>query len=336
VGFDISDITPCAGAATTITFTGSTGYNASATWNWGGGVIQSGSGFGPFSVQYQHSGAITLSVVDGVCTVNVPAQQVTVIPLPVADFSPDVKTGCPDMPVIFSNQSQNADAWIWRFGDGDQSAATGPEHVYTKPGTYNVTLIAVAQQQCFDTLTQTALINVQPSPVAAFSTFPGVNSPQEFSDAYFSFSNNSQNAVSYVWDFGDNTTSEATAPGHTYYQPGNYRVTLHVMNDIGCTDSTSQAWLMVVPDKILRIPNAFSPNGDGVNDRWEIAGLRAIPGCQVEIFNRWGQQIYESMGYEQPWDGTWHGQLMPVGTYYYVIKTKPKDKPYAGWVALLR
>lgn len=336
VGFTLSDPTPCTGGLITVTFTGNAGANATANWNWGGGVVQSGNGLGPYSVQYQQNGAVSLTVTDGVCTVNVPTQQVTVIPLPVAAFSVDTITGCPDLPVSFINQSQQADSWLWRFGDGDLSSAENPVHTYTTAGTYTVTLIAAAQQQCFDTLVQTALINVQPSPVAAFTVQPRVNVPLEYSEAHFSFSNQSQNAVNYLWDFGDSNTTDSRDPQHRYELPGSYRVILTVKNDIGCVDSLSLAWLIVTPDKVLRIPNAFSPNGDGINDRWEIDGLRGIPGCQVEIFNRWGQPVYESIGYERPWDGTWKGRQSPTGTYYYVIRAKPKDKPYTGWVALLR
>jgi len=336
VGFTLSDPTPCAGDLITVSSTGNASNNATASWTWGGGVVQSGSGFGPFTVQYQQNGAVTLTVTDGVCTVNVPQQPVTVIPLPLAAFSVDTTTGCPDFPVTFTNQSQQSDTWQWRFGDGDFSSAQTPTHTYTSAGTYTVTIIAGAQQQCFDTLEQTALIKVQASPVAAFTVQPGANIPLEYSEAHFSFSNQSQHALSYAWDFGDGSTDLSRDPQHRYALPGSYRVTLTIMNEIACVDSTSLAWLIVVPDKVLRIPNAFSPNGDGINDRWEIDGLRGIPGCQVEIFNRWGQPVYESIGYERPWDGTWHGKQSPTGTYYYVIRAKPKDKPYTGWVAILR
>jgi len=336
VSFDVSDLSPCAGAAATVTFTGNAGTNALPAWTFNGAAVQSGSGFGPYTLQYNASGTVTLTVTEGACTVSAPPQQVTVIPMPVAAFNPDVTTGCPDLPVTFTNQSQNADSWLWRFGDGEFSSAASPVHDYTTDGNYTITLIAGAQGQCFDTLVQTALINVVPLPVARFTTLPGVNEPLEFSEALFSFTNQSANGTAYTWDFGDGSTTTEAAPSHRYALPGEYRVTLVVTNDIGCTDSTSQAWLKVIPDAVLHVPNAFSPNGDGINDRWEIPGLAGIPGCQVTVFNRWGQPIFESTGYRQPWDGTWHGRQMPVGTYYYVIKAKQKDKPYAGWVALLR
>ncbi|KAA2242559.1 T9SS type B sorting domain-containing protein [Chitinophaga agrisoli] len=336
VGFEVSDLTPCAGTATIISFTGNVSNAATAAWDWGGGTVQRGSGLGPFDVVYTNSGAINLTVTDGACIVTATPRQVTVIPVPLAAFSPDVTVGCPDLPVVFTNQSQNADSWFWRFGDSDLSSEQNPAHTYTVPGAYTVTLVAGAQQQCFDTLVETALINVQPSPVAAFTVIPGLDTELEFSEALFSFSNQSSGATAYNWDFGEGNSATEANPQHRYGLPGDYRVTLQITSEIGCTDTTSRAWLKIIPDKVLHIPNAFSPNGDGINDRWEIAGLQGIPGCHVEIFNRWGQRIYESIGYAHPWDGTWQGHLLPLGTYYYVIKAKAKDKPYAGWVALLR
>jgi len=84
------------------------------------------------------------------------------------------------------------------------------------------------------------------------------------------------------------------------------------------------------------IPNVFSPNGDGINDKWEVPHLAKYPGCSVQIFTRYGQQIFYSDGYDQPWDGTFKGKLMPVGTYYYVIEPKNGVPRFSGYVVLLR
>ena len=140
--------------------------------------------------------------------------------------------------------------------------------------------------------------------------------------------------VYYKWDFGDNTNSALNNVTHQYQQPGDFVVTLHAINDIGCEDTAVRKFMMVIPDKVLVIPNVFSPNGDGVNDTWEIAGLRGVTNCSVEIFNRWGQQVYNSHEYNVPWDGTWKGKPLPVGTFYYIIKTATRN--YNGWVALIR
>lgn len=325
----------CADETTTITFTGNTSPDAVPTWDWGGGTVQSGSGFGPYDVKYATTGNINLTVTDGACTATATPATINVIQFPVPAFTPDLTQGCAPAVVNFDNKSQHADSYQWTFGDGATSAIEDPSHTYSNTGVYTVTLIATAQGQCSTTLTKTSLISIVPNPIALFSSAPGQNIAVEFKAANFTFTNNSQNGVSYEWDFGDGNSSTEFSPEHKYEVTGDFRVTLYVFNDIGCIDSISRAYYKVIPDLLLDIPNAFSPNGDGINDRWEIDGLKARPNATTEIFNRYGQIVFKGIGFS-PWNGTWKGQLMPFGTYYYIIKTGPGEKPYSGWVTLLR
>ncbi len=87
---------------------------------------------------------------------------------------------------------------------------------------------------------------------------------------------------------------------------------------------------------IIVIPNAFTPNGDGVNDIWDIQALQGYPQCTVNIFNRYGAMVYSSIGYPKAWDGTYGGSALPVGTYYYIIDLKNGRKKLAGPVTILR
>jgi gliding motility-associated-like protein len=84
------------------------------------------------------------------------------------------------------------------------------------------------------------------------------------------------------------------------------------------------------------IPNTFTPNGDGRNDTWVIKGLEYYPQSTVNIFNRWGQKLYSSVGYPIPWDGEYNGKALPSGTYYYIIDLKNRQPVIAGWVAIIR
>lgn len=86
----------------------------------------------------------------------------------------------------------------------------------------------------------------------------------------------------------------------------------------------------------LTIPSAFTPNGDGINDLWDIKGLFYYPTCKVEIFNRYGQAIYQSTGYNKPWDGTFNGKPLPLGTYYYMIIIDKNSKPLSGYVSIIK
>ncbi len=88
------------------------------------------------------------------------------------------------------------------------------------------------------------------------------------------------------------------------------------------------------------IPNGFSPNGDGYNDTWQIDLINLFPDCEVEVFNRWGEPLFYSKGYNTPWNGTYNGKPVPVGTYYYLIRLHDKDKKfpdhYTGPLTILR
>jgi gliding motility-associated-like protein len=91
--------------------------------------------------------------------------------------------------------------------------------------------------------------------------------------------------------------------------------------------------------KILRplnIPNAFSPNGDGINDVWNITYLNDYPNCTMDIFDRYGRIVYQTIGYNKPWDGTRNGNPVPVGVYYYIIDPKNGAPKVTGSVTVLR
>ena len=87
--------------------------------------------------------------------------------------------------------------------------------------------------------------------------------------------------------------------------------------------------------KQVKIPNAFSPNNDGINDTWKILAIETYPNPEVTIFNRYGQTIFRSKGYSKPWDGTFNGKKLPTGTYYYIIDLKiASEPPIQGWVMI--
>jgi gliding motility-associated-like protein len=84
------------------------------------------------------------------------------------------------------------------------------------------------------------------------------------------------------------------------------------------------------------IPSVFTPNGDGIHDKWVIKHLESYPGCVVEIYNRYGQSVYKMINYSAPWDGRVNGKDLPVGTYYYIIDPKNGRQPIKGSVTIIR
>ncbi|MGK6350832.1 gliding motility-associated C-terminal domain-containing protein [Parapedobacter sp. DT-150] len=109
--------------------------------------------------------------------------------------------------------------------------------------------------------------------------------------------------------------------------------TLTASNAAGC-EQTGDVTVIVLQNLI--VPNSFSPNGDGINDTWEIGGLEDYPNVVVQVFNRWGTLVFSSQGYAVPWDGQFNGRQLPVGAYYYTISSDVLEKPVSGAISLLR
>lgn len=88
--------------------------------------------------------------------------------------------------------------------------------------------------------------------------------------------------------------------------------------------------------KKLRVPNIFSPNGDGINDTWVIQNLDTYPLATVKVFARNGMQVFETKNGAKEWDGRYNGKPLPLATYYYVIDLNINQPVIAGWVVIVR
>ena len=86
----------------------------------------------------------------------------------------------------------------------------------------------------------------------------------------------------------------------------------------------------------ISIPNTFTPNGDNINDLWVIKNYEVYPNISVKVFNKWGKIIYNSIGYDTPWNGVYHGQGVEAGTYYYVVNLNNGDQPFTGILTIIR
>lgn len=113
----------------------------------------------------------------------------------------------------------------------------------------------------------------------------------------------------------------------------NATLQLTAKNNFGCIDTSSMRITVVDP---IKPPNSFSPNSDGINDTWIIPNISLYPNCRVAVFTRTGQQVYESNGYNNPWNGQFNNRPLPTGTYYYIINLS-SDKPIlSGWIQIFR
>jgi len=109
--------------------------------------------------------------------------------------------------------------------------------------------------------------------------------------------------------------------------------TFHVVSGDGCGIASDEVFVRVL--KTVVVPNAFSPNGDGINDVWNIKALNLYPESETNVFNRYGQLVFHSQGYGRAWDGRVNGKLLPVGTYYYTIDRKNNFPIMSGWLMII-
>lgn len=139
------------------------------------------------------------------------------------------------------------------------------------------------------------------------------------------FTNNSIDADSCYWYFGDSTsliTDGNDNPQHLYTEKGEYDVMLIIVTENGCTDTAYYTYINVLPATEFLIPTVFSPNDDGKNDLFYVVG-EGLESVNCQIINRWGQVIFQTENLKGTWDGrTITGTEAPDGVYMYIIKIK--------------
>ena len=240
----------------------------------------------------------------------------------VADFSSDVVS-------LSSSQFNQALQYKWFFGTpaNNTSNSADTSFMYTNPGTYKITLLVKSKPGCIFQISDTLIINPLPGYVDA--------GPDKYiifgkSDILSAFVTDS--SLKYLWTpstflSNDSILNPVVTP--QYDMLYNFTAT----TTAGCTRSDTVKVVVLFPPIV---PNAFTPNGDGINDTWKIKYLNTYPGATVDVYNRYGQIVFHSDGYNQEWDGTRNGVLVPTGTYYYFINPKNNRAVISGSITIIR
>jgi gliding motility-associated-like protein len=176
-------------------------------------------------------------------------------------------------------------------------------------GIYHVT---VSDSFC-SVSSEVEIINI-PGPLAGFRVYPLSTS---IDDPHITFYDESVGATEWYWDFGDNRYSDFQSPSHDYRDSGMFKVVQMISDDQGCMDSISHTVLIIGPI-LLWIPNVFSPNGDGLNDRFEIYGQH-LTDYELYIYDRWGETVFHTKDPMTYWDGTYQGKVCEGGVYSWVL-----------------
>jgi PKD repeat protein len=253
---------------------------------------------------------------------------------PISVFKPDT-VGCSPLTIKFRNLSENGASYTWDFGDLTFSSEKNPSHTYNIPGNYIVklTVTNIAGQS-----SSNGLITVYQNPTAIFSVYPTdvINNSQ-----VVVFTNFSHYGVSWLWRFGDGESSVEENPWHKYVSEGKYGVSLRVTSKDGCTDSMLYQSPVNVKYKTgeIRFPNAFKWNGSGPtggywgDNEWDDNVFRPfftnVIEYKLQIFNRWGTLLYESVELQKGWDGYFGNlNLALQGVYVYKVVGRYADGTY--------
>ena len=297
--------------------------NNSFTWIFGDNTPPVVAGTAPVIHQFPAPGTYNVQLVltdTNYC--NAPdtfTQVLRVSPLVDAQFQSPA-AGCAPYNAIFNNTSLGGQQFFWDFGDGTTSTAVSPTKLYPNPGTYTVKLVAIDSNTCniIDSTVQTVLVSG--SPVADFSFSP--NPPEE--NIITTFTNLSEVVPQYRWYFGDGdslyTFRRDTTVRHQYRQTGTYNACLVAINQFGCTDTVCRPIAAVV-NPLIDVVSAFSPNGDGINDRAVVIGY-GVSKLTFRIYNRWGQLMFESADENIGWDGKFNGKPQPMDAYGYTLEAE--------------
>ena len=225
---------------------------------------------------------------------------------------------------------------FWDFGDGNTSTLANPNHQYDEPGDYPIFVSVVSPFGCaLDTILATP-VEVFESPLAGFTFSP---TEVDSRDPVVDFIDRSELAVAWQWTFDSLGTSRLTNPSFTFPDSGNYTIELLVAHRNGCLDSTVQQ-LRIEPFQSYFLPNAFTPNGDGTNDRFRGVGItRYISDFNLQIYNRWGELIFETSSEEEGWDGSnqRNGRRAQGGVYLYKVSFSGLngEETLTGYVTLV-
>jgi len=294
-----------------------------ANWNFGNGftsignpsVITTYTSPGIYNISFTVTGTNTLTP-PTICSDTI-SKIISVNALPNPDFS--MNNACVGIIAQLTNLSLPANGnFTWFFGPtatpSISSAQTPSNITFNQNGPISVDLREViAATQCSASVTKVVNVNSKPNAEFGMTNNPTVaQEPVYYSD----FSTPTGSLVTWIWNFGDESSATGQSTSHSYQNGGIYYVTLTVIDDQGCTDTAVKR---IEVNLIPQLPTGFTPNGDGYNDRLFVKG-GPFNKMKFRIYNNWGEKIYESEDQLEGWDGKKDGKDQPVGVYVWTLE----------------
>lgn len=256
-----------------------------------------------------------------------------IFPQPKAGFTVSAPAVCINDQISFIDTSNGLTSaiktWVWDLSNGYSSGQQNPSHQFTDSGSFNISLHIFNNQGCVsDTFTRQVLVH--PYPVLELGpNLVVLENGQIAIKPQLVYGN----ALTYQWTPSTYLNSDTAAiPVSSPKEDITYHLTL--TGSGGSCSVTDSIFIKVLLAPV--VPNAFSPNGDGINDTWKIRYLESYPGATIDVFNRYGQKVFSSTGYITEWDGNFKGSPLPVGTYYYIINPKNGRPSISGSVTIIK
>jgi gliding motility-associated-like protein len=308
------------------------GNDSNGSWDFSGnGIVDNGNGTLTFSPSLAGVGSHVISFTTSGSCPDTEDVTIEVIDLPNSPFVQS-DTFCLNIDNIILIDINQSGLLNWYDENGnflETSAEYSPS--IANPGIYTY-CVTQTQNGC-ESLPYCFQIYVG-NPIASFDLESDVGN-MPFS---INITNNSSNANSYSWDFGNGDESSDFEPVYTYNNWGEFIISLLVSDEYGCEDEFSLT-VTVDATSSVTVPNVFTPNGDGINDEFRLIGQH-LSEVSAQIFNRWGQLIYEWNTPQGGWDGRSNSGIeVPEGVYYYKILAKGIDGQeyeFVGNVTLVR
>ncbi|MEI6695740.1 MAG: choice-of-anchor L domain-containing protein [Bacteroidota bacterium] len=248
--------------------------------------------------------------------------------------------GCAPLSISFNDETvPDVANRVWDFGDGSSSGDPNPIHVYNTPGVYSLLLSVVTNGGCKGAFAQSNAVTIYSQPLADFTWNPPIGTRLNPLINFLNLTTPLDTSFKWHWDFGDGTSDILKNPSHTYPSipdEKDYTVTLIATSNFGCNDTVTYTNVKIIDD-LLVFPNIITPNGDGINDKYEIGALIRGGGfieTQLLIYNRWGKKVYENLNYQNDFGG----EGLPDGVYFVTIKARGilKDVEYKSSLQILR
>lgn len=325
----VNSATICAGLSANMSATGANTYN----WNPSAGLSSS-----TISNPTASPGATIIYTVTGTDINNcqgTATSTVTVNALPPAQITPPVSWGCVPVCVNLADTVPVSNAtYSWNFGNGTTANTPTVQTCYATAANYTVTLLVTDSNGCKNTAIAT--VQAYPVPKANFAYSPESTTILAPEIQFYDLSNGA-NIVTSTWYFGDGDSTTQNNPLHTYADTGLYYPHLVVISDNGCWNDL---WLVlyIAPEYLIYVPNAFTPNGDNLNDVFLPKG-EGITEYKLRIYDRWGMQVFTSDKITEGWNGMKGETVYQEDVYVWSIElrnNKGEPKHLSGVVSLLK